>query len=175
VKLPVLFAVVDEGVILKLAYCQSERSWAIYELVGSDTRTQTSADGRLLPIENRAHMLSILGAAPSLTGAMTGIDRRMIVVEDVVAHDLSKLLHRMRDQSRHGALDEIRCRAKAVEELPESEKHWMRLRFGLAQDDPRQHSLTHLSEREGLSRDWLKQIELRVHARARELLEDLPR
>lgn len=174
-KLPVLFAVVDEGVILKLAYCQSERSWTIYEFAGSGVRTQSSADGRLLPLENRAHMMSILGAAPSLTGAMAGSDKRLIVLEDVGAHDLSKLLHRMRLQSRHGAIDEIRCTAKAVEELPESEKHWMKLHFGLAQDDPRQHSLTHLSEREGLSRDWLAQIELRVHARARELLDDLAR
>lgn len=174
-KLPLLFAVVDDGVIYRLAYCQSEHSWTICEFTGSEVRTQTSADGRILPIENRAHMLSILGAAPSLAGAMTGIDRRMIVVEDVVAHDFSKLLHRMREQSRHGALDEIRCRAKAVNELPESEKHWMRLRFGLAQDDPRQHMLTHLAEREGLSRDWLKQIELRVDARVRELLEEIAR
>jgi hypothetical protein len=40
VKLPLLFAVVDDGVILALLFAQSERSWTIYEFARSGVQPQ---------------------------------------------------------------------------------------------------------------------------------------
>jgi len=172
VKLPLLFAVTDEGVIYALAYCQSERSWTLHQFTGLGVQEQSSADGRIMPIANRAHMLSLLGAAPTLAGAMAGSNAQMIVLEDAQPHDYSKLIRRMKNQQCPGVLEETRCIAKAVAELPEYEQRMMRSRFGLAPDDPRQHLLTHLAEHEGIARDELVQMEQRVNARVRELLQN---